>query len=99
MCDFPRVVKICKFVQLTSEEEAKEWKVFRYQRLCFSELQNTTYTEGTVLLIFSKVYRRLIISRDPLQWTCLNKDLVVVLSSLHMSRNKLKGSKISFASL
>ena len=31
-----------------------EWEVFPYQRACFSELQNTTYTEGTVLLIFSK---------------------------------------------
>ena len=31
-----------------------EWEVFRYQRACFSELQNTTYTEGTALLVFSK---------------------------------------------
>ena len=35
-------------------EEATEWEVFRYRRACFSELQNTTYTEGTVLLIFRK---------------------------------------------
>ena len=27
---------------------------FCYWRVCFSELQNITYTEGTVLLIFSK---------------------------------------------
>ena len=32
----------------------KEWEVFCYWRACFSELQNTAYTEGTVLLIFSK---------------------------------------------
>ena len=32
----------------------KEWEVFHYWRACFSELQNTTYTEGTVLVIFSK---------------------------------------------
>ena len=32
----------------------KEREVFRYQRACFSELQNTTYTEDTVLLMFSK---------------------------------------------
>ena len=31
-----------------------EWEVSRYWRACFSELQNTTYTEGTVLLIFLK---------------------------------------------
>ena len=37
-----------------AEEQAKECQVFRYQRACFSQLQNTTYTEGTVLLIFSK---------------------------------------------
>ena len=30
------------------------WEVFRYRRACFSELQNTTYTEGAVLLILSK---------------------------------------------
>ena len=27
------------------------------------------------------------------QWRCLKKDLVVVLSSLHTNRNKLKGSE------
>ena len=27
----------------------KEREAFRYWRACFSELQNTTYTEGTVL--------------------------------------------------
>ena len=32
----------------------KEWEVFRYRRARFSDLQNTTCTEGTVLLIFSK---------------------------------------------
>ena len=32
-------------------------------------------------------------SGDPLQWRCLNKDLVVVLSSLHTNRNKMKGSE------
>ena len=112
-------------------EQAKEWEVFRYWRACFSELQNTTYTEGTVLLIFSKdevrgahcwwfvqihrpnckatnasvlslhfgqsVYRRLLNSGNqdsamPLL-RCLNKDLVVVLSSLHTNRNKLKESE------
>ena len=31
-----------------------EWEVFCYRRACYSELQNTTYTEGTVLLMFSK---------------------------------------------
>ena len=103
--------------------------VFRYRRVCFSELQNTTYTEGTVLLIFSKdevrrahyqrfvrihrpnckatnasvlslhfeqsFYRRLLNSGDPLQWRCLNKNLVVVLSrySLHTNRNKQRGSE------
>ena len=38
------------------EEQAKEWEVFRYQRACFSELQNTIYmyTERTVLLILPK---------------------------------------------
>ena len=36
-------------------------------------------------------YRRLLNSGDPLQWRCRNKDLVVVLSSLHTNRNKLKG--------
>ena len=35
-------------------ELAKEWEVFRYWRACFSELQSTTYTEGTVFLIFSE---------------------------------------------
>ena len=88
--------------------------------------ENTTYTEGTVLLIFSKdevrrahcwrfirihrpnckatnasvlslhfqqsFYRRLLNSGDPLL-RCLNKDLVVVLWSLHKNRNKLKGSE------
>ena len=38
-------------------------------------------------------YRRLLNSGDPLQWRCLIKDLVVVLSSLHTNRNKLKGSE------
>ena len=38
-------------------------------------------------------YRRLLNSGDPLQWRCLNKDLVVVLSNLHTNRNKLKGSE------
>ena len=38
-------------------------------------------------------YRRLLNSGDPLQWKCLNKDLVVVLSSLHTNRNKLKGGE------
>ena len=37
-------------------------------------------------------YRRLHI-RDPLQWRCLNKDIAVLLSSLHTNRNKLKGSE------
>ena len=36
------------------KEQAKEWEVFRYRMSCFSELQNTTYTESTVLLIFPK---------------------------------------------
>ena len=40
-----------------------------------------------------RVYRRLLNSGDPLQWRCRNKDLVVVLLSLHMNRNKLKGSE------
>ena len=38
-------------------------------------------------------YPWLLNSGDILQWRCLNKDLVVVLSSLHMNRNKLKGSE------
>ena len=38
-------------------------------------------------------YRRLLNSGDPLQWRCPNKDLVLVLSSLHTNRNKLKGSE------
>ena len=38
-------------------------------------------------------YRRLLNGGDPLQWRFLNKDLVVVLSSLHTDRNKLKGSE------
>ena len=38
-------------------------------------------------------YRQLLNSGDPLQWRCLNKDLVVVLSSLHTNRYKLKGSE------
>ena len=68
MCDIPRAVKICKLVQLTAvtrcvklsshhgiwEEPAKEWDVFLYRRACFTELQKTTCTEGTVLLIFKK---------------------------------------------
>ena len=36
------------------EEQAMEWDVFCYQRAYYRELQNTTYTEGTVLLIFPK---------------------------------------------
>ena len=44
-------------------------------------------------------YRRLLTSRDPPQWRCLNKDLVVVLSSLHTDRNKRKGAKISIETL
>ena len=50
-------------------------------------------------------YQQLLNSRDLLQWRCLNKDLVVVLSSFHTNWNKLKGSKdfnwndIGFASL
>ena len=36
------------------EEQAKEWKAFRYRKAGFSELQNTTYPEGTFLHIFPK---------------------------------------------
>ena len=100
---------------IASEGNKRKWDVFRYRRARFRELQNTTYTEGTALLIFSKdevrrahcqrfvrihrpnckatnasmlslhfeqsFYRRLSNSGDPLQWRCLNKNLVVVLSS------------------
>ena len=38
-------------------------------------------------------YRWLFNSGGPLQWRGLNKDLVVVLLSLHTNRNKLKGSE------
>ena len=44
-------------------------------------------------LDFQGLTRFLLNSRDPLQWRCLNKDLVVVLSSLHTNRNKLKASE------
>ena len=36
-----------------SEEQVMEREVFRYRRVCFSELQNTTYTEGTALPILT----------------------------------------------
>ena len=54
-----RIVDIIRCVKPTSHhsiygEKATEWEVFRYRRACLSELQNTTYTESTVLLIFSK---------------------------------------------
>ena len=64
MWDILHVVKIStvdiiRCVKLSShdgicEEQAKEWEVFRYWRACFSKLQNTTNTEGTLLLIFPK---------------------------------------------
>ena len=43
-----------------------EWEVFRYWRACYSELQNTTYMEGTVLLMFSK---------DEVRGACIVSDL------------------------
>ena len=109
----------------------KEWEVFHYQRACFSERQNTTYMEGSVLLIFSKdkvrrallaicsdtpaqlqsdkcvrvvpPFRTKFLSTAFKQWRssamprlrCLNKDVVVLLSSFHTNRNKLKGRRIS----
>ena len=38
-------------------------------------------------------HQRLLKSGDPLQWRCLNKDSVVVLSSLHTNWKKLRGSE------
>ena len=56
------------------EEQAKEWEVFCYWRACFSKLQNTTYIEGIVLLIFLRdkvredsVKQTLILIYE---WTC-----------------------------
>ena len=64
MCEIQGTVKIlvqlvirrvkCSSYHGIWEEQAKEWEVFRWQRACFSQLQNTTYMEGTVLLIFPK---------------------------------------------
>ena len=53
----------------------------------------TTNASVSSLHFEQSFYRQLLNSGDPLQWRCLNKDLVVVLSSLHPNRNKLKGSK------
>ena len=52
-------VDVTRCIKLSSrhgiwEEPAKEWEVFLYRIACFSELQNITCTEGTVLLIFKK---------------------------------------------
>ena len=48
--DFTKYVKLSSHRQLRGTSE-RRWDVFRYRKACFSELQNTTYTEGTVLLI------------------------------------------------
>ena len=60
-----------------------------------SDLFGYTGPTASVLSIHfeQSFYRRLLNSGDPLQWRCLNKDLVVVLSSPHMNRNILKGSE------
>ena len=64
MCDILRAVKICKLVgwrhkvckaiKPSSHLRGISEGVgrFRYQRACFSELQNTTYAEGTVFCLY-----------------------------------------------
>ena len=51
--DVIRCVKLLSHCGIREEQE-KEGEVFRHRRVWFSELQITTYTEGTVLLIFPK---------------------------------------------
>ena len=66
-----------------------------YRQLCRLHRPNCKVTNASVLSLHfeQSSYRRLLNNGDPLQWRCLNKDLVVVLSSLHTNRNKLKGSE------
>ena len=56
---------------------------------------NCKVTNASVLSLHfeQSSYLQRLNSGDPLQWRCLNKDLVVVLSNLHTNRNKLKGSE------
>ena len=66
MCDILRAVKICKLVRWrhkVCKAFKPSWHLrgisegvgrLRYQRACFSELQNTTYTEGCVAYIFER---------------------------------------------